>query len=128
VKEALLKEAEGRATAAEAAAKRSKSEVTDLTQVLNDKGKELEDVVTYYKARLAAALEERDTACTMTTAAQKQPAAWKKKHCDEIAAEKEASTSTILTLQKEKTTFEAFVREMSRQLLGAYSPSFIYFG
>jgi hypothetical protein len=40
----------------------------------------------------------------------------------ELAAEKEASAATILGVQQEKTDFEAFVREMSRQLLG--KPSF----
>jgi hypothetical protein len=56
-----------------------------------------------------------------TTAAQKQLTAWKNKHADELATEREASSSTILALQKEKTTFEAFIREMSRQLLGEFS-------
>jgi hypothetical protein len=37
VKETLLKEAEMWATATEAVAKRSETEVTDLTHVLNDK-------------------------------------------------------------------------------------------
>jgi hypothetical protein len=67
------------------------------------------------------ALEERDMARTATNAAQKQLTAWKKKHANELATERKASSSTILALQKEKTTFEAFVREMSRQLLGEYS-------
>jgi hypothetical protein len=120
VKESLLKDAEERATAAETAAKRSGSEVMDLTQVLIDKNKELEDVIAGYKGKLAAVLQERDEARTATTAAQKQLTAWKKKHAEELSAEKEASTETILALQKEKTCFKAFVWEMSRQLLGEF--------
>jgi hypothetical protein len=56
VKESLLREVEERATAAEAAAKRSESEVMDLTQVLNDKNKELEDIIVEHKGKLAAEL------------------------------------------------------------------------
>jgi phosphate starvation-inducible protein PhoH len=118
VKESLLSEVKEWATATEAAAKRSESEVTDLTQVLNDKNKELEDVTAEHKGKLATALQERDEPRTTTTAAQKQLAAWKKNHDVELATEKEASGGTILALQKEKTSFEAFVRELSRQLLG----------
>jgi hypothetical protein len=71
--------------------------VADLTQVLNNKN----------KGKLAADLKEMDEARTVTTAVQKQ-----------LAAEKESSSSTILALKKEKTSFEAFDREMSWQLLG----------
>jgi hypothetical protein len=92
--------------------------VADLTQVLNDKNKELEDVVDEHKKVLAAALKERDKVRTATAAAQKQLEAWKKKHEADLATEREASSGTILALQHEKTSFEGFVREMSRQLLG----------
>jgi hypothetical protein len=113
-----MKEAQERADAAEVAAKPSKSEVKELTDVLNDKNKELEDVVDEHKKVLAAALKERDKVRTATAAAPKQLEAWKKKHEADLATEREASSGTILALQHEKTSFEGFVREMSRQLLG----------
>ncbi|KAM0851714.1 hypothetical protein ACQ4PT_052260 [Festuca glaucescens] len=117
VKESLYREADFRATEGEAAAKRAKSEVADLTKVLEGKSKELEDVIAEHQVKLAAALQERDVARTATTTVKKQLAALAKKHAEELAA-KEASAATLLAVQKEKTSFEAFVREMSRQLLG----------
>jgi hypothetical protein len=45
---------------------------------------------------------------------------WKKKHGADLVAEREASSGTILALHQEKTAFEGFVREMSRQLLGKF--------
>jgi hypothetical protein len=45
VKESLYREADFWAIEAEAAAKRVKSEVADLTKVLQGKGKELDDVI-----------------------------------------------------------------------------------
>jgi uncharacterized membrane protein len=57
---ARMQEAQERATAAEAEAMHSKSEVMDLTQVLNDKNKELEDIADEHKKVLAAALKEKD--------------------------------------------------------------------
>ena len=51
---------------------------------------------------------------------REQLASLKIQHAKELAAEKEASTATILAIQQEKTAFESFVREMSRQLLGEY--------
>jgi hypothetical protein len=102
--------------------------VKDLTQVLDDNNKELEEVIDEHKKVLAAALKERDDALAATTAAQKQLMAWKKKHEADLVAEREASSGTILALQQEKTAFEGFIREMSRQLLGKFrvhpSPSF----
>jgi hypothetical protein len=47
----------------------------------------------------------------------KQLAALEKKYAEEVAT-REASESTLLAVQKEKTNFEAFVREISWQLLG----------
>ncbi|KAK1650850.1 hypothetical protein QYE76_068655 [Lolium multiflorum] len=118
VKESLYREADFWATEAEAAAKRAKSEIADLTKVLEGKGKELEDVIAEHQGKLSATLQERDVARTATTTVQKQLAALEKKHAEELAAEKEASTATILTVQTEKTGFESFVWKMSRQLLG----------
>ena len=113
VKESLYREADFRATEGEAAAKRAKSEVADLTKVLEGKSKELEDVITEHQVKLAAALQERDVARTATTTVKKQLAALEKKHAEEVAA-KEASAATLLVVQKEKTSFKAFVWEMSR--------------
>ncbi|KAM0840085.1 hypothetical protein ACQ4PT_059902 [Festuca glaucescens] len=116
---ARLKEADERAVAAEKATKHSQSEVDELTQVLDDKSKELEDLVDAHKEALAAAAKAKDDAlATATAACKKQLAAARKVHEAELGMEREASSSTILALQREKTTFEAFVREMSRQLLG----------
>jgi hypothetical protein len=116
-----LKEADERATAAEMAAKRALSEEEELTEVLNDKSKELEDVVDVHKEVLAAATKAKDDAfAAANDAHEKQLAAVRKAHGAELEVEREASSSTILALQQEKTTFEAFVREMSRQLLGEY--------
>ncbi|KAK1618265.1 hypothetical protein QYE76_023782 [Lolium multiflorum] len=88
VKESFYREAEFRAQQAEEARKRAKAEVAELTKVLEQKGRELEDVIAEYK------------------------------HAKELAAEKEASEGIVLAVQAEKTNFEAFVREMSRQILG----------
>ena len=125
MKESLYREADFRATEGEAAAKRAKAEVADLTKVLEGKSKELEDVIAEHQVQLAAALKERDVARTATTTVKKQLAALEKKHAEEVAT-REASESTLLAVQKEKTSFEAFVREMSRQLLGK-SPNFYCF-
>jgi hypothetical protein len=45
VKESFYREAEFRATQAEEAKKKAKAEIADLTKVLEDKSKELEDVI-----------------------------------------------------------------------------------
>jgi hypothetical protein len=109
-----MKEAQERADAAEVAAKPSKSEVKELTDVLNDKNKELDDVVDEHKKVLPATLKAKDDALAAAAAAhEKQLAAVRKAHEVELRAEWEDSSSTILALQKEKTTFEAFVREIS---------------
>ena len=120
VKESLYREADFRAAEEEATAKRARSEVADLNKVLEGKSKELEDVIAEHQVQLAAALKERDVARTATTTAKKQLVALEKKHVEEIAT-KEASEATLLAVQKEKTSFEAFIREMSRQLLGEFS-------
>nr|XP_051209812.1 uncharacterized protein LOC127327067 [Lolium perenne] len=49
---------------------------------------------------------------------REEVAALKQQHAKELAAEKEASEGIVLAVQAEKTNFEAFVREMSRQILG----------
>ncbi|KAK1685203.1 hypothetical protein QYE76_046051 [Lolium multiflorum] len=118
VKESLYREADFRAQQAEEAKKKAKSEVADLTKVLEGKGKELEDVIVDYKVRLDAAAEARDAARGAAASLREELAALKLQHSKELAAEKEASEGTLLAVQAEKTSFEAFVREMSRQLLG----------
>jgi hypothetical protein len=116
-----LKEANERATAANKAAKCAQSEVEELTEVLNDKSKELEDVVEAHKEALAAVTKAKDDALAAAIGShEKQLVAVRKAHEAELAAEREASSSTILALQREKITFEAFVHELSRQLLGEY--------
>ncbi|KAK1649139.1 hypothetical protein QYE76_066944 [Lolium multiflorum] len=118
VKESLYQEADFRAQQAEEAKKKAKAEVADLTKVLEGKGKELEDVIADYKVRLDAAAEARDAARGTAASLCEDLAALKLQHSKELAAEKEASEGTLLAVQAEKTSFEAFVREMSRQLLG----------
>jgi hypothetical protein len=120
-----LREANDRATDAERAAKRSQSEVDELTQVMNGKNKELEDIIEDHKKALAAALKEKDGALAAAAAHEKQLAAVRKAHEAELEMEREASSSTIVALQKERTSFEAFVCEMSRQLLGKGSFFFL---
>jgi hypothetical protein len=78
VKESLYREADFRATEGEAAAKRARSEVADLTKVLEGKSKELEDVIAEHQVQLAAALKERDAARTATTTVKKQLAAFER--------------------------------------------------
>ncbi|KAK1599903.1 hypothetical protein QYE76_017621 [Lolium multiflorum] len=118
VKESLYREADFRAQQAEEAKKKAKAEVADLTKVLEGKGKELEDVIADYKVRLDAAAEARDSARGTAASLREELAALKLQHAKELAAEKEASEGTLLAVQAEKTSFEGFVREMSRQLLG----------
>jgi CHASE3 domain sensor protein len=128
VKESFYREAEFRATQAEEAKKKAKAEVADLTKVLEDKGKELEDVIAEYKGKLEAAAEDRDTARGATAALREELAALKQQHAKELATEKATSEGVVLAVQAEKTSFEAFVREMSRQLLGKFSSLFSFFG
>nr|XP_051229032.1 uncharacterized protein LOC127346812 [Lolium perenne] len=60
VKESFYREAEFRAQQAEEARKRAKAEVAELTKVLEQKGRELEDVITEYKvSRLSFAANTR---------------------------------------------------------------------
>ncbi|KAM0881040.1 hypothetical protein ACQ4PT_033206 [Festuca glaucescens] len=113
---AKVKEAVDRANAAERAAKRAQSEVDKLVEVLNGKAKELEEVVEAHKAELEAASKAKTNKLTAVHA--KELEALKKAHAAELELERETSKGTILALQKEKTTFEVFVREASRQLLG----------
>ncbi|KAK1680759.1 hypothetical protein QYE76_041607 [Lolium multiflorum] len=117
VKESFYREADFRATQAEEARKKAKAEVADLTKVLEQKGRELEDVITEYKGKLTAATEARDSARGAAASLREEIAALKQQHAKELAAEKEASEGTVLAVQAEKTSFEAFVREMSRQIL-----------
>ncbi|KAK1606524.1 hypothetical protein QYE76_030197 [Lolium multiflorum] len=118
VKESFYRDAEFRAKTAEEATKRAKTELPDLNKVLEGKGKELEDVIAEYKGKLEAAADARDTARGAAATRREEVAALKLQHAKELAAEKEASEVTVLAVQAEKTSFEAFVREMSRQLLG----------
>ncbi|KAK1602290.1 hypothetical protein QYE76_008139 [Lolium multiflorum] len=118
VKESFYREAEFRAKQAEEARKKAKAEVADLTKVLEEKGRELEAVIAEYKGKLEAATEARDAARGAAVALREEVAALKQQHAKELAAEKEASEGIVLAVQAEKTSFEAFVREMSRQLLG----------
>ncbi|KAK1608316.1 hypothetical protein QYE76_031989 [Lolium multiflorum] len=118
VKESFYREADFRATQAEEARKKATAEVADLTKVLEQKGRELEDVITEYKGKLTAATEARDSARGAAASLREEIAALKQQHAKELAAEKEASEGTVLAVQAEKTNFEAFVREMSRQILG----------
>ncbi|KAK1625972.1 hypothetical protein QYE76_000287 [Lolium multiflorum] len=118
VKESLYREADFRAQHAEEARKRATAEVADLTKVLEQKGRELEDVITEYKGKLEAATEARDSARGAAASLREDVAALKQQHAKELAAEKEASEGIVLAVQAEKTNFEAFVREMSRQILG----------
>jgi hypothetical protein len=126
VKESLYREADFRAQQAEEAKKKAKAEVADLTKVLEGKGKELEDVIADYKVRLDAAAEARDAARGTAASLREELAALKLQHAKELAAEKEASEGTLLAVQAEKTSFEAFVREMSWQLLGKFSSLFSF--
>ncbi|KAK1621409.1 hypothetical protein QYE76_026926 [Lolium multiflorum] len=104
-------------TAAEATAKEAKVEVANLTKVLERKGQELEDVIAEDQAKPTTAQQDRDSAQAVAATLREELAALKLQHAKELAAEKEASAATILGIQQEKTSFEAFVREMSRQLL-----------
>ncbi|KAK1601133.1 hypothetical protein QYE76_008068 [Lolium multiflorum] len=113
VKESFYREAEFRAQQAEEARKRAKAEVAELTKVLEQKGRELEDVIA-----LEAATDARDSARGAAASLREEVAALKQQHAKELAAEKEASEGIVLAVQAEKTNFEAFVREMSRQILG----------
>ncbi|XP_071681755.1 uncharacterized protein [Lolium perenne] len=90
----------------------------ELTKVLEQKGRELEDVITEYKVKLEAATDARDSARGAAASLREEVAALKQQHAKELAAEKEASEGIVLAVQAEKTNFEAFVREMSRQILG----------
>nr|XP_051220896.1 uncharacterized protein LOC127339032 [Lolium perenne] len=107
VKESFYREAEFRATQAEEAKKKAKAEIADLTN----------------KGKLEAAAEDRDTARGAAAALREEIAALKQQHAKELAAEKAASEGVVLAVQAEKTSFEAFVREMSRQLLARGSAS-----
>jgi chromosome segregation ATPase len=118
MKESFCREADFRAKQAEEAKKKAKAEIADLSKVLEDKSKELEDVIAEYKGKLEAAVEDRDAARGAAATLREELAALKLQHSKELAAEKEASEGTVLAVQAEKTSFEAFVREMSRQLLG----------
>ncbi|KAK1644234.1 hypothetical protein QYE76_062039 [Lolium multiflorum] len=118
VKESYFREAEFRAKQAEEARKRAKAEVAELTKVLEQKGRELEDVIAEYKVKLEAATDARDSARGAAASLREEVAALKQQHAKELAAEKEASEGIVLAVQAEKTSFEAFVREMSRQILG----------
>jgi hypothetical protein len=127
VKESFYREAEFRAQQAEESRKRAKAEVAELTKVLEQKGRELEDVIAEYKVKLEAATDARDSARGAAAALREEVAALKQQHAKELAAEKEASEGIVLAVQAEKTNFEAFVREMSRQLLGKFLPSPLLF-
>jgi hypothetical protein len=124
VKESFYRDAEFRAKTAEDATKKAKTELADLNKVLEDKGKELEDVIAEYKGKLESAAEARDAARGAAATLREEVAALKLQHAKDLAAEKEASEGTILAVQAEKTSFEAFVREMSRQILGKCSSLF----
>ncbi|KAK1678369.1 hypothetical protein QYE76_039217 [Lolium multiflorum] len=82
------------------------------------KGRELEDVIAEYKVKLEAATDAGDSARGAAASLREEVAALKQQHAKELAAEKEASEGIVLAVQAEKTNFEAFVREMSRQILG----------
>ncbi|XP_071678317.1 uncharacterized protein [Lolium perenne] len=127
VKESFYREAEFRAQQAEEARKRAKAEVAELTKVLEQKGRELEDVITEYKVKLEAATDARDSARGAAASLREEVAALKQQHAKELAAEKEASEGIVLAVQAEKTNFEAFVREMSRQILGKFLLSHFLF-
>jgi hypothetical protein len=127
VKESFYREAEFRATQAEEAKKKAKADIADLTKVLEDKSKELEDVIAEYKGKLEAAVEDRDTARGAAAALREELAALKQQHAKELATEKVTLEGVVLAVQAEKTSFEAFVREMSRQLLGKFSSLFSFF-
>ncbi|KAK1629138.1 hypothetical protein QYE76_003453 [Lolium multiflorum] len=118
VKESFYREADFRAKEAEARTKKARVEVADLTKVLERKSQELEDVIAEDQAKLTAAQQDMDNARAAAATLREELAALKVQHVKELAAEKEASSATILGIQQEKTSFEAFVREMSRQLLG----------
>jgi cystathionine beta-lyase/cystathionine gamma-synthase len=120
VKESFYREAEFRAQQAEEARKRAKAEAAELTKVLEQKGRELEDVIAEYKVKLEAATDARDSARGAAASLREELAALKQQHAKELAAEKEASEGIVLAVQAEKTNFEAFVREMSRQILGKF--------
>ncbi|KAK1611154.1 hypothetical protein QYE76_034827 [Lolium multiflorum] len=90
VKESFYREAEFRATHAEEVKKKAKAEVADLT---------------------------KDTARGATAALREEIASLKQQHAKELATEKATLEGVVLAVQAEKTSFEAFVREMSRQLL-----------
>ncbi|KAK1611925.1 hypothetical protein QYE76_035598 [Lolium multiflorum] len=115
--ESFYRDADFRAKTAEEATKKAKTELADLNKVFEGKGKELEDVIADYKGRLEAAAEARDAARGATATLRAEIASFKLQHAKELAAEREASESTVLAVQAEKTSFEAFVREMSRQIL-----------
>nr|XP_051215650.1 flagellar radial spoke protein 2-like [Lolium perenne] len=89
---------EFRAKQAEEERKKAKAEVADLTKVLEDKGRELEDVITEYKGKLEAATEARDAARGATAALREEVAALKLQHAKELAAEKEASEGIVLAV------------------------------
>jgi hypothetical protein len=121
VKESFYREAEFRATQAEEAKKKAKAEVADLTKVQEDKSRELEDLIAEYKGKLEDMAEDWDAARGAAAMLREELAALKLQHAPELAAEKAASEGVVLAVQAEKTSFEAFVREMSRKLLGESS-------
>ncbi|KAK1698784.1 hypothetical protein QYE76_015481 [Lolium multiflorum] len=118
VKESLYREADFRAQQAEEARKKAAAEVVNLTKVLEKKGRELEDVIAEYKGKLETVTSARDSARGAAASLREEIATLKQQHAQELAAEKEASEGVVLAVQAEKTSFEAFVREMSRQILG----------
>ncbi|KAK1680512.1 hypothetical protein QYE76_041360 [Lolium multiflorum] len=117
VKESLYREADFRAQQAEEARKKAAAEVVNLTKVLEKKGRELEDVIAEYKGKLETVTSARDSARGAAASLREEIATLKQQHAQELAAEKEASEGVVLAVQAEKTSFEAFVREMSRQIL-----------
>jgi hypothetical protein len=100
VRESLYREADFRATAAEATAKEAKVEVANLTKILERKGHELEDVIAEDHAKLTAAQQDRDSAQAEATTLREELAALKLQHAKELAAEKEASAATIIGIQQ----------------------------
>lgn len=90
--------------------------------MLEAKGRELEEVVAVKKKELEDAVKSKDKELADVIASHaKELEALKKAHADELAKERTASNETILGLQKEKSSFESYVTESCRQILGKRS-------
>jgi hypothetical protein len=84
VKESFYREADFRAKEAEAAMKKARVEVADLTKVLERKSQELEDVIAKDQAKLTAAQQDRDNARAAAATLREEHATLKVQQAKEL--------------------------------------------